>query len=191
MRKRHLVAGLLATLTQVCGGVAAQEPIDAVAYFERLEHTVGAGLARKTKVVDVRAAKVGEVIVTIIKGEGKETQSKPAVAGDRVVRNRCEATGNEEILVASETFTRRYEGPLGGPDAGGWSAYRPRGIEMKFIVVPAGDREFSFIAPWGERMIARPGDVLVQDPANARDTYRIQKAAFACTYEIVRPAGGK
>jgi hypothetical protein len=48
------------------------------------------------------------------------------------------------------------------------------------------DGEFTFAAPWGEKMIARPGDVIVQDVGNARDTYRIQKAAFACTYEVVR-----
>ncbi len=191
MRERWIIAGLVVTLGQVCSSVTAQEPIDAVAYFERVARATGAGLARKTKVVDVRPAKIGEVIVTIIKGEGKETQSKPAAAGDMVVRNRCEETGNEEILVPAATFARRYEGPLGGPDAGGWSVYRPRGIEMTFVVVAAADGAFSFVAPWGERMVARPGDVLVQDPANAKDTYRIQKAAFACTYEITRPAGTK
>jgi hypothetical protein len=35
-------------------------------------------------------------------------------------------------------------------------------------------------------MIARPGDVIVQDVGNAKDTYRIQKAAFACTYAVER-----
>lgn len=189
MRRRGITIGLIAAFGHVAGSVAAQEPVDAVAYFEQAERAAGSGLARKTKVVDVRPAKVGEIIVTIIKGEGKETQSKPAEAGDMVVRNRCEETGNEEILVTAATFARRYEGPLAAPDADGWSVYRPRGIEMKFIVV--GGSEFSFAAPWGERMIARPGDVLVQDPANARDTYRIQKAAFACTYEILRPIGAR
>jgi hypothetical protein len=35
-------------------------------------------------------------------------------------------------------------------------------------------------------MMARPGDVIVQDVGNAKDTYRIQKTAFACTYEVER-----
>ena len=57
---------------------------------------------------------------------------------------------------------------------------------MRFVVVHELDGEFTFVAPWGEKMIARPSDVIVQDVRNERDTYRIQKAAFACTYEVVR-----
>jgi hypothetical protein len=55
-----------------------------------------------------------------------------------------------------------------------------------FVVVRALEGEFTFLAPWGEKMIARPGDVIVQDVGNAKDTYRIQKAAFACTYAVER-----
>jgi hypothetical protein len=123
---------------------------------------------------------------TMIKGEGKETQSPPAQLGDMVVRNRCPETGNEEILVAADSFSRRYEGPTGSGIGDGWLPYRPRGIQMRFVVVAEQDGEFSFIAPWGERMVAGPGDSIVQDPNNAKDTYRVAKAAFACTYEVVR-----
>ncbi len=107
-----------------------------------------------------------------------------AEAGDWVVRNRCPETGNEEILVSAAKFPQRYDGPVGEPDAEGWSTYRPRGIEMRFVVVAEEDGTFSFIAPWGETMVARPGDAIVQDPANPSDTYRIAGAAFACTYEV-------
>lgn len=134
----------------------------------------------------MRPAKRGEVIITLIKGEGKETQSPPAKPGDMVVRNRCPETGNEEILVSSTSFSRRYEGPTGVKGADGWSPYRPRGIPMRFVVVAERDGEFSFVAPWGEKMVARPGDVIVQDPSNPTDTYRVARAAFACTYEIVQ-----
>jgi hypothetical protein len=48
------------------------------------------------------------------------------------------------------------------------------------------DQAFAFVAPWGERMVARPGDAIVQDPANPKDTYRIARSAFDCTYEILR-----
>ncbi len=150
-----------------------------------VEATRGAGLARKTKPVDVRAAQPGEVIVTIIKGEGKETESPPASPGDMVVRNRCPETGNEEILVTAKKFSQRYEGPTGEADGDGWLPYRPRGIEMRFVVVAEEDGTFTFVAPWGEAMVARPGDAIVQDPKNAKDTYRIAKAAFACTYEVI------
>lgn len=165
---------------------SAQEVIDIVAYFQQVLSTRGAGLAHKTKPVDVRAAKVGEVIVTTIKGEGKETQSPPAQAGDMVVRNRCPVTGNEQFLVRAASFARKYQGPIGPRAIDGWSPYRPRGIQMEFVVVPEQEREFAFIAPWGEKMIARPGDSIVQDPNNTRDTYRVAKESFSCTYEIIR-----
>jgi hypothetical protein len=164
----------------------AQQVVDIVAYFQQLLSTRGAGLARKTKPVDVRAAKAGEVIVTMIKGGGKETQSPPAQAGDMVVRNRCLETGNEEFLVPAASFASRYEGPIGPRALDGWSPYRPRGIHMRFVVVAEQDRELAFIAPWGEKMVARPGDSIVQDPNNARDTYRVAKESFACTYKIIR-----
>ena len=60
----------------LCSGtLLAQENVDVTAYFQRTYDTRGAGLARKTKPVDARPAQPGEVIVTMIKGEGKETQS--------------------------------------------------------------------------------------------------------------------
>lgn len=133
----------------------------------------------------MRPAKPGEIVVSIIKGEGKETQSPPAQEGDMVVRNRCPETGNEEILVAAATFPKRYEGPLATADADGWSTYRPKGVPMRFVIVSEQDGTFRFMAPWGEDMIARPGDAIVQDIANPNDTYRIARSAFACTYEIV------
>src|SRR5262245_27226042 len=172
----------------LCPGSAllAQEEVDVVAYFQRAYDTRGAGLAQKTRAVDVRPAKPGEVIVTMIRGEGKETQSPPAKLGDMVVRNRCPETGNEQILVAAAAFAQRYEGPTGAPAADGWSPYRPRGVQMRFVVVTEQDGSFNFVAPWGERMVARPGDLIVQDPNNPKDTYRVAKAAFACTYEVLR-----
>lgn len=146
------------------------------------------GVARKTKPVDVRPARPGEIVVTIITGEGKETQSPPAQNGDMVVRNRCPETGNEEILVTAAKFQERYEGPTGPADADGYRAYRPRGGEMLYFIVRDVEGSFTFEAPWGEPMIARPGDAIVRNPNDTKDTYRIAAAAFACTYEIVQPA---
>ena len=167
------------------GTLLAQENVDVTAYFQRTYDTRGAGLARKTKPVDARPAQPGEVIVTMIKGEGKETQSPPAKPDDMVVRNRCPETGNEEFLVTAGSFSRRYEGPIGSGAGDGWLPYRPVGIQMRFAVVAEQDGEFAFLAPWGERMVARPGDAIVQDPDNIKDTYRVAKAAFACTYEVI------
>lgn len=181
----------------VCAGFAvllssgqmsfAQTPIDIYAFFQKARDLGGEGLARKTRTVDVRAAKPGEIVVTILKGEGKETQSPPAKGGDIVVRNRCAASGNEKFLVPGAKFASRYEGPTGSASEGGWRPYRPRGADMRFVVVTEKDGAFTFTAPWGEAMIARPGDAIVQDAQDPKDTYRVQKAAFICTYEEIRP----
>jgi hypothetical protein len=182
----------------LCEAAAGQDIIDIVSYFQKAYDAGRTGLARKTKTVDARPAKQDEVIVTIIAGEGKETQSPPAKPGDMVVRNRCPETGNEQFLVAAATFADRYEGPaaatfadryegpIEGVDTDGWSPYRPRGAQVRYMVVPQADGQLTFIAPWGEEMIARPGDSIVQDVLNPKDTYRVARAAFACTYHIIR-----
>src|SRR6478672_40341 len=183
---RQFSTGLVLGIVVFCQNESrAQEAVDIVEYFARAQDARGSGLARKSQPVEVRPAKPEEIIVTMIKGEGKETQSPPAKSGDMVVRNRCPETGNEQILVPAASFSQRYEGPIGAAATDGWSPYRPRGVEMRFVVVAEPDGAFAFVAPWGERMVARPGDAIVQDPANAKDTYRIAKAAFACTYEIL------
>lgn len=163
----------------------AGQEIDVVSYFRQAREAGRDGLVRKTRPVDVRAARPGEVIVTTIKGEGRETSSPPAKPGDMVVRNRCPASGNEEFLVQAATFAKRYEGPIGPAAADGWQPYRPKGIGMRFVIVSDADGAFTFVAPWKETMVARPGDAIVQSIDNPANTYRVQKAAFACTYEVV------
>jgi hypothetical protein len=183
--RRTLCAGFAVLLSS--GQMSfAQTPVDIYAFFQKASGVGGEGLARKTKTVDVREATPGEVVVTVIKGEGKETQSPPARAGDMVVRNRCPESGNEEFLVPASKFVRRYDGPTGPAAEGGWRPYRPRGADMRFVVVTEQDGEFTFTAPWGETMVARPGDAIVQDAQDPKDTYRVQKAAFTCTYEEIR-----
>ncbi len=158
--------------------------------FAKAQEAGRTGRAKKTKLVDARPAKPGEVVVTIIAGEGKETQSKPAELGDMVVRNRCGETGNEMFLVKKAKFSERYEGPKGNADADGWRPYKPKGVELAYFVVAEREGAFSFDAPWGEAMVARPGDAIVQDPTNPKDTYRVAREAFNCTYEIMREARG-
>lgn len=180
------IASITALATLAITGTAHGETlVDIHSWFAAAEKARGSGTARKTQMVDVRPANPGEVIVTIIAGEGKETQSKPAEPGDMVVRNRCPQTGNEIILVTAATFAVRYEGPSGAQAADGWTPYRPKGVPMRYAVVQDSETEFRFTAPWGETMVARPGDAIVQDEKNANDTYRIQKAAFGCTYEVI------
>ena len=165
---------------------ARQRSLDEVrALFKEAESRGLVRMARKTMLVDARPATPGEVIVTVIAGEGKETKSKPAAKGDWVVRNRCEPTGNEEYLVAADKFKERYRatGKAAGKD--GWQEHRPEGNVMRFFVLKPQHGEFVFTAPWGERMVAKPGDAIVQDPESPEDTYRVAAAAFACTYEVL------
>ena len=166
----------------------SSEEVDIQRLFEQARQEERVGLARKTRAVDVRPAREGEIVVTIIAGEGKETQSSPAKHGDKVVRNRCPETGNEEILVSKEKFAERYDGPSGPSPTEGWQEFRPRGNDMHYFIVRETDGSFSFLAPWDEPMVARPGDAIVSDANDPSDTYRIAAAAFACTYDIVQPA---
>lgn len=179
---------LLAATALIGSAMAADPQVDIQALFADAVQEGRVGTARKTGPVDVRPAEPGEIIVTVIAGEGEETRSPPASPGDMVVRNRCAETGNEEILVSSAKFAGHYDGPTGEAAKEGWCEYRPRGREMRFFTVRDTDGSFSFTAPWGEMMVAGPGDVIVQDPDDPADTYRIAAAAFACTYEIVKPA---
>src|SRR5262245_54086132 len=109
--------------------------------------------ARKTRPVDARPARPGEVVVTVIKDQGKETRSRPAEPGDWVVRNRCPATGNEQYLVAARVFDEKYvQG--GAPAADGWREFHPAGKDMRFLILGPEDGSFAFTAPWGEPMVA-------------------------------------
>ena len=162
---------------------------DVHALFAAAETAGRVGVARKSKPVDARPARPGEVVVTVIAGEGQETRSRPAQSGDMVVRNRCPATGNEQYLVQAATFARRYAGPFSEPKGEGWREYHPLGPEMRFFLTGQAEGAFRFTAPWGEAMRVRPGDAIVRAPAKPEDTYRIAAAAFACTYEVVMPPG--
>jgi hypothetical protein len=164
--------------------------VDVAALFDQAEANGEVGVARKTRLVDGRPARPGEIVVTTIRGEGKETQSPPAEAGDVVIRNRCPETGNEAYLVTAAKLPDRYEGPLGDADAAGWQPYRPKGIEMRYFILPEEAGAITFTAPWGEPMVARPGDAIVRNPADPDDTYRVARSSFACTYEIIEPVDG-
>jgi hypothetical protein len=172
--------------------MALQQPVktldEVVAMMARGSAESRVGTAQKTRPVDGRPAKPGEIVVTTIAGEGKETQSKPAKAGDWVLRNRCPETGNEEYLVTADKLAERYA-PAGSAQPDGWQAFTPRGKALRFLVLSASEAPFEFIAPWGEKMVAKPGDAMVQDPSNERDVYRVAKSSFQCTYEVTTPPG--
>ncbi len=162
---------------------------DVVALMARASTAGRVGAARKTRPVDARPARPGEVVVTLIRGEGVETRSRPAREGDWVVRNRCEETGNEEYLVSAATFAERYRCSPPTGDAAGWRECHPRGKTVRFLILEPEEAPFRFRAPWGEEMVARAGDALVQDPDREDDVYRVAKASFTCTYQVTTPPG--
>jgi hypothetical protein len=168
-RREGALRALMAVVAVIVAACAPAVHTDVHAMFDQAESENRVGIARKTKPVDVRPAAPGEVVVTVIAGEGNEIQSPPAQSGDMVVRNRCPPTGNEEILVAAAKFAQRYVGPVGAADGQGWQPYRPRGVEMQCFVVRPADGAFSFTAPWGEPMTARPGDAIVRSPDDPAD----------------------
>ena len=157
------------------------------ALWARAEKAGRVRTARKTRPIDAREARPDEVVVTTIKGEGKETKSRPAREGDKVVRNRCPETGNEEYLVGADTFARRYRRTDAASASDGWQEYVPVGEDVRFFFLPPPEGTFTFVAPWGESMVARPGDAILEDPAKPGEMYRVARASFACTYEVVGP----
>jgi hypothetical protein len=145
MRRRKVMSALgLALLLDMPAGTAGE--IDVGALFDQAETAGRLGIARKTKLVDGRSARPCEVIVTVIKREGKETQSPPAEAGDVVIRNRCPPLATRNISSRRPSSRPATTGP-GGRDESGWQPYRPNGIEMRFFVVAETEGTFTFTAP--------------------------------------------
>ena len=155
-----------------------------LALMEEAKRCGLAGRARKAKPVDARLATPGEVVETRIAGQGIETRNR-AAAGDWLVRNRCDTSGGEIYLVRADKFLGRYERTAAPTATDGWQEFRPLGKVMTFFVVAPEHGTFTFDAPWHERMVAKPGDAIVQDPADPRDLYRVAAASFACTFDIL------
>lgn len=198
IHKKNRVKILFIGLTLIPSFVFANELSqlprkERVAYFTQARQAGITGIAIKTKPVLARPAKEGEIITTIIKGEGVETVSEPAKVGDWVVQNICPETGNEEILVRKTKFAQRYNTAEKSktnlvPNPNSYQPFIPKGIEMNYFIVPESTPVFAMKAPWGELQRFQPGDAVVQSTTDNQDIYRIQKAAFECTYTILKPA---
>ncbi|MBM3524606.1 MAG: hypothetical protein FJX57_16800 [Alphaproteobacteria bacterium] len=180
----RVIVALILTLTVFPAW--AQREVDRVQIFQAAVAASRIGEAQKTRPVDARPARVGEVVVTVIRGDGVETRSRPAQDGDWVVRNRCPETGNEEYVVTAARFPERYRPSQGPADAQGWREFEPIAAPVEFFTLRADEGEMSFVAPWGQRMIARPRDVIVRNPRDHTDIYRIYWASFDCTYQVTR-----
>ncbi|WP_241256016.1 hypothetical protein [Proteus sp. ZN5] len=193
-RTKILLIGLTLIPSFVFANDLSQLPQkERVAYFTQAQQAGITGVAIKTKPVLARPAKEGEIITTIIKGEGVETVSEPAKTGDWVVQNICPETGNEEILVRKAKFAQRYNTAEKSKInltsyPSDYQPFTPKGIEMNYFIISDSTPPFAMKAPWGELQRFQSGDAVVQSTTDNRDVYRIQKAAFECTYTILKPA---
>lgn len=146
--------------------------------IEMFVAAVAAGLTLKFEkfaTIKARSAAEGEVIDTIIDGVKETTNT--ANTGDMV------ATGpkGEEYIIPAAKFGKLYEATTED------GIYKAKGV-VEAMVVPADTPAFTFPAPWGEEMIAEPGDMICASAADSFDpekVYRIEKGAFAATYRLM------
>ena len=106
-------------------------------------------------------------VPTIVAGE-KETLNT-ARKGDIIV---CGPLG-EKYVIKSDKFPKLYTGTIGG-------AVTPE-QSPRLVAKYDGDDPIVFAAPWGETMIAKPGDWIVRD---GKGYYRIAKVVFDATYDL-------
>lgn len=110
-------------------------------------------------------------VPTIVAGE-KET-SNTAKKGDIIVSGPL----GEKYVIRKEKFAKLYVGNIGGP------VTPEQGTRM--VAKYDGNTTLDFRAPWGDPMIAKPGDWIVRE-SDGKGYYRIAKIVFDVTYE--RPA---
>jgi hypothetical protein len=120
---------------------------------------------KKSFTLKFRVADKIEKVETVIDGK-KETENT-AKTGDYILTG----TKGENFVLTPEKFNSRYI------IAGGLAKTKPVKIFAKEY---SNQEPVSFTASWGEKMILEIGDFLVRNDA---EYYRIEKQAFANTYE--------
>ena len=118
----------------------------------------------------------GEVVETWLAGQ-RETHNT-AKPGDHVVQG----TKGEHYIISPEALSDRYGPPMGAADAQGFRRYVAKGNSYAFRY---DGEPFKFVAPWGADMIVNPGDYIGTEEVGSNEFYRIEKDAFAETYEEV------
>lgn len=142
-----------------------------------------APIYRKKGLVTARDAEAGERITTTLADGTKETTSRAAVAGDKVITN----PGGEEYLIGGDKFATRYE-PTDVP-----GQFRASG-RIRAIPNTTGE-EVEITAPWGEVQVGGPNCVFATavetDGSPTADRYIIGRAEFTATYGIETPTGAQ
>lgn len=126
--------------------------------------------------VHVRLARDGEKINTII--NGKQETTNTAGPEDVVVKN---PTG-ELYILSKKKFLSRYAIDTITSD------FKPAKATGSCYAFIYEGKPFTFMAPWGEKMIVENRDFIAQSSkGDYNDIYRIEREAFKRTY---RPAKG-
>lgn len=136
---------------------------------------------RKQRNVYARVARRAQQIETVT-SDGKETVNR-ARRGDFIIRSQTGA--HETYVLPPQKFQSRYERI--GEWKNGYDEYRPVGrimaveLDTKVMNKLGVYGSFSFVAPWGEPMIAKSGDFLAC-PTDCSEVYRIARKEFFETY---------
>lgn len=125
---------------------------------------------KKVGNVTARPAKIGEKIDTNINGKTETTNT--AKAGDIVVTN----PGGESYIISGKKFFERYS------STSDKNVFKAKGRAFAFKY---SGKDFSFMAPWGEKMLCENDDYLVSLSKSDLEIYRIEKDVFHSTYKRV------
>jgi len=105
--------------------------------------------------------------VVTVTADGRETQNS-AEPNDVIMSG----PSGERYVVRSSKFPKLYVGSVGGTVHPEQS---PRSVALY-----SGDSPVSFVAPWGESMVLKPGDYLVREDEGKY--YRIARHEYEMTY---------
>jgi len=139
---------------------------------------------QKVKAVMARKAKTGERIDTIT-SDGLET-TNVVIDESYIIKNQTEA--GEMYIIKEQKFRERYE--FHKSIDSDYSIYKAKGkiIALQMTVTLLNElnleKEFFFIAPWGEAMIVKSDDFLATT-FDYSEVYRIARKEFFETYQIL------
>jgi hypothetical protein len=106
--------------------------------------------------------------VDTVTSDGKETKNV-AEPNDIIMSG----PSKEQYVVKPEKFAKLYDGKVGG-------TVTPEQSPRMVARVDSIEQPITFKAPWGEDMILKRGDYLVQDPSGGH--YRVAKLEYEQTY---------
>ena len=125
------------------------------------------GAPGKMKPMTYTVSKIQQQVITYT-SDGKETEN--VAEPDDIIMS---GPSRENYVLKAAKFPKLYQGKIG-------STVIPE-QNPREVAVYNGDKEITFMAPWGERMVLKPGDYLVKE-SDGSGYYRIAKVEFEQTY---------